>query len=189
MQIHVDSLFAHDLHLPRWNARGVQRGRIKIEIKTGSAQIVSHSYELHDYRAGEMSARGPFTQAGHVLWKNRPMELCPWFIIEDRLMRFENPSRMERPSKAMKNCPHSTIYERWSRFRGSNRLTRLTDSIIIVSVRSGLQSFVWVASFFVKVNMLILSTFFMRHIVYRTIWYFGRATHSKVTCKQFNVEI
>lgn len=47
-QIYVDSLFAHDLHLLRWNTRGVQSGRIKIEIKTGSVQIVSHSYELLD---------------------------------------------------------------------------------------------------------------------------------------------
>lgn len=47
-RIHVDSLFAHDLHLLRWNARGVQSGRIKIEIKTGPVQIVSHSYELLD---------------------------------------------------------------------------------------------------------------------------------------------
>ena len=55
---------------------------MKIEIKTGPVQIVSHSYELLDrilLRACRGESRGSFALAGHVLWENRPDGggLCP----------------------------------------------------------------------------------------------------------------
>lgn len=95
-RIHVDSLFAHDLHLLRWNARGVQSGRIKIEIKTGPVQIVSHSYELLDrsvYTRVYILARLHWPA---TFFKNRPIGLYPWIITGDRLIGLPSLSLLTR---------------------------------------------------------------------------------------------